>query len=419
MLGKYSSTDQRVAEQHIAWASAHGIDFFALDWWPSRRNSDDVIDRGYLSARNRGDVGFCIFYEAWALNFVDESGVTVMDEEANRTLANDLVHLARKYFNKPGYLKLGGRPVVVLYLTRTMVGDVGLAIRSARERLKAEGHDVFLVADEIHWKVVPENAPIVGTFEKTEQPQPHRAALFDAITPYTVYDPANTHHAGYANATTLVRDVNDLYERYRKATSGRVPVIPSVVPGYNDRGTRLGEDHFVLPRRWQSEATSSSLLGELLDRIGYPNVDNRAPLLFVTSWNEWNEDTAVEPLVPAPATSQDAQLPAGDHTMGYQYDGDGFAALEAIRDRVAVVTGRVTDESGRPMRDVRVFGRQDGRVVVTDRTDSDGKYLLVRSSVHAGSALSVATRTDEPTREVVVQPRRTVGGVDFVQQAGS
>src|SRR3546814_17261616 len=33
-LGLYDSTDPAVAEQHIAWASAHGIDFFTLAWWP-------------------------------------------------------------------------------------------------------------------------------------------------------------------------------------------------------------------------------------------------------------------------------------------------------------------------------------------------------------------------------------------------
>src|SRR3546814_16573199 len=33
-LGLYDSTDPAVAEQHIAWASAHAIDFFTLNWWP-------------------------------------------------------------------------------------------------------------------------------------------------------------------------------------------------------------------------------------------------------------------------------------------------------------------------------------------------------------------------------------------------
>jgi hypothetical protein len=36
-LGEYNSHNAAIAEQHIALAVSHGIDFFTLDWWPNRQ----------------------------------------------------------------------------------------------------------------------------------------------------------------------------------------------------------------------------------------------------------------------------------------------------------------------------------------------------------------------------------------------
>ena len=37
-LGEYTSGEGRIVSQHVSWARAAGIDFFVLDWWPSRRS---------------------------------------------------------------------------------------------------------------------------------------------------------------------------------------------------------------------------------------------------------------------------------------------------------------------------------------------------------------------------------------------
>src|SRR5260370_23797129 len=66
-LGEYSSSSPAVAEQHIAWAAASGVDFFTLDWWPSAPERNALIDEAVLAPRNIGDIRFCIFYELWDL----------------------------------------------------------------------------------------------------------------------------------------------------------------------------------------------------------------------------------------------------------------------------------------------------------------------------------------------------------------
>jgi hypothetical protein len=52
-------------------------------------------------------------------------------------------------------------------------------------------------------------------------------------------------------------------------------------------------------------------------------------MITITSWNEWNEDTAIEPTIAAPATSEDAT-----YTEGYAYEGFGTRYLEIVRDEL-------------------------------------------------------------------------------------
>lgn len=51
-------------------------------------------------------------------------------------------------------------------------------------------------------------------------------------------------------------------------------------------------------------------------------------MVALTSWNEWNEDTAIEPIAPIAESSQDRLN--GRFTQGFSYGGSGFEALEVV-----------------------------------------------------------------------------------------
>ena len=53
---------------------------------------------------------------------------------------------------------------------------------------------------------------------------------------------------------------------------------------------------------------------------------------MITSWNEWNEDTAIEPVAAAPATTNDRR--GGFFTQGYPYEGYGTTYLDIVRDKL-------------------------------------------------------------------------------------
>src|SRR3546814_10712170 len=87
-------------------------------------------------------------------------------------------------------LRVDGRPVVILYLTRVLVGDVAGAMAEVREMWRARGHDPYVIADEVFWNVTADRRP--ASF--TTRPQESRIRLFDAITSYNPYESGRPSH---------------------------------------------------------------------------------------------------------------------------------------------------------------------------------------------------------------------------------
>ncbi len=385
--GRYRSDDPGVAERQIVEATEAGIDFFTLDWWPSRAEQNANAAAGFLQADNLTDIDFATFYEVWDLGFDESTGKTFMDQPKIDRFVADMESFADQFFDNPSYLRIDGRPVVILYLSRTMTGDVAGAIAQARQRLADRGTDVYFIGDEVFW----------------DAPDPDAIRLYDAITAYNLYESTRLDHGGFAADTTLVADYLDRYRQHGAAVGGEVPIIPSVIPGYNDRGVRPSLANYVIPRQWAPEQPPGSLLRELIDRIARPLIDDRVPMFFVTSWNEWNEDTAIEPLAPATPSSADGDVP-GLYSGGFSYEG-GDTQVRALRDEVIAVSGRVTDDDGRPVAGIWVEAiRADGSVAAADVTDSAGQYDLSRWSLGPG-VVDVGVGPD--LMSVAVDPERT------------
>jgi len=414
-LGLYDSRDPDVAQRHIEWASTHGIDFFLLSWWPSRAHQNKAFDTGFLRAPNIGDIRFCFFYETQALGHDSDFGITLMNEETIGRLVDDVVFLAEQYFDHPSYLYLNGRPVMVFYLTRTINVNYEKAFQKIRAALKPLGHDPFIIGDEIFWKVTQghgdwdENPASYPQPEQTELPQWDRVRLFDAITAYNVYEGGKTGHAGYASESGHFTDVDELYTRY----AGNVPIVPMVLPGYNDRGVRLRRDNYAIPRQWRAGDMEGSLFAAYLKNIAWKHMDDGLKMFFITSWNEWNEDTAIEPLQTSPSTNQDRSPDGKAYTQGYSYSGHGMAYLEVVRNVVVAVSGHVADAHGRSMKNVRIGAwNPKGALVATALTNSGGYYSFSRKRLPSGEFL-IGPADFEERKSVAVNRDQTIVNVDF------
>ncbi len=407
-LDYYSSSDPKVAEQHIAWASRYGIDFLVLDWWPSRPEQNRAISEGFLKASNIGEIKFCIFYEAQKLGMDRATGAIDFTEEKIERLLEEVEGLADQFFDHPSYLKIGGRPVLIFYLTRNFRGDYCGALERLRAALREKGHDLYLIGDEVFWEVEPAG----GETGKTGTPQVERIELFDAITAYNMYESRNRDHRGYGAGSSYLQEVAAKYREYRDASTGKTAFVPGIIPGYNDRRVRLRRNHYPIPRRWEKGAPEGSFFARVFDRLGLEFADPELKMILITSWNEWNEDTAIEPLKKAPPTIHDQSESGTLLTEGYAYTGFGLTFLEIIRDKVVAVAGRVLDEGGKPVPGVEVESLTGGELVTRASTDSNGYYRFSRGRMGEGE-YEVGVVGGEK-RKVKVGKEGAVLGMDFV-----
>ena len=414
VLGSYNSSDPETAERHIAWCSRYGIDFLAIDWWPNYPQRNKPLEDGFLQASNIQDIKWCIFYETPSLGVDNAGGTIIWDEKKTARLVADLLKFASTYFNHPSYLKIDGRPVIFLYVTRIFWGDTAAVLKKVRAELRKKGVDPFIIGDEVFWMATVDIDGEGSLVEWTDSPQSSRIKLFDAITPYNMYETLKREHAGYGAESRYLSEVDEKFAEYRAACGDDVVFIPNVIPGYNDRPLRIRRDHYVIPRLWEKDGAPGSLFSVLFDRLGLKYADPDLPIIMITSWNEWNEDTAIEPLTPAPPTTRDISKSGTLFTEGYPYSGFGETYLRIIRDKVVAVSGRVMDKSGKPAPGILVEGWLEGKLVASDTTDSAGYYRLSRLMMGEGEYRVGIPGLRSLCRTVAVAGDRTTGNVNFV-----
>jgi glycoprotein endo-alpha-1,2-mannosidase len=358
-----NSQSPRTAARDITNARQAGINFFAIDWWPYVAGSSgedyqaaDGAMKDFLAAPNISQMRFAMFYETWNLGFDPGRESTPVTFQMELHFDSDMVTFAEHYFRNPSYLRIDGRPVVFLYLTRTLTGDVAGMIKGARTVLKEKGFNPFFIGDEVYWRVTPENPDPAGPI-LTTTPQVARIEQFDAITSYILYygDPdfllgPTEDFTGYPGTTDIVADERHLLSEYSAATNDRVPVIPDIASSFNDRGFRLPTNHPAQPRQWLPGEGPASTLDHLFRCVALPEVDPTLPMVMVTSWNDWNEDTGIEPIGGTPTHVDDS--PTGTaYTQGYTYGGEGRSALRVLRADTALLRQRFNGTQGSTTRD--------------------------------------------------------------------
>jgi glycoprotein endo-alpha-1,2-mannosidase len=265
-LGEYDCRDEAVVAQHVGWAEEYGIDSLYCSWWGPDSWEDGTVREYLLPHAEAGTIDVAILYETTGR--LEVSGGTVdLSVDANRTrLAEDFASLA-DVFDSSGYATVEGRVPVFLYLTRILEGDVAGAIAEARD---AVDHDLFLIGDQVYW-----GGPGGGQTQQVLE-------AVDAVTAYNMHTSVPGIDEGF------VSDAIDQYEAWEAALADRsVAFVPDVLPGFDDTAVRPEADHPVIER-------SPERFREFVEGVD-PLRDDDLGMAFVTSFNEWHEDTQIEP----------------------------------------------------------------------------------------------------------------------------
>jgi hypothetical protein len=264
-LGGYDSRDPKTIAAHYGWAQRYGVDVFLTSWLGPGSAGDVTVRDHLLPSPARGRTRIAILYESILRLGLTDNRI-VFGERERDILLHDFDYLAETYFRHPAYYRIRGRPVVVLYVSRIFRGAYAEAISALREHVRATwGIELYLIGDEVDWDLGPSRA---------------RIRLYDAITGYILYSRTQPQ-------TGFLRLVEARYRAFRRvAAERRVAFVPGALPRYDDRGFRPEEGHYVLsePRLFERGLSLASRY-----------VDPRLGLMTVTSWNEWHEDTQIEP----------------------------------------------------------------------------------------------------------------------------
>lgn len=278
-LGEYDLRDIEVMHEQAALARQHDVDAFCMYyyWFDGKRLLETPLD-AYL--REGPDFPFCISWanENWSRRWDGKDHEVLIAQAYDESTAQSVFADMLRYLVDPRYLRVDGRPVILVHRIDHVPGGLQLAATWRRLSREAGLGDLYLVAAETRPHLDP------------------RPVGFDAVAEFP---PVGANTLGSALLTPprgLSRSFRGRLMSYprtaRRYMRRRRPVFrrhPGVMPAWDNTARRSdAATVFVgaspqLYARWLAHARSTE------DRFG------RAGLVFVNAWNEWAEGAYLEP----------------------------------------------------------------------------------------------------------------------------
>ena len=329
MLGEYDDRKPSIIAKHLQWSRQNNIDLWVTSWWGKDRREDLNIKNNILVHPKLGDLNIAIFYETTGR----------IREKDNYSLENvrpDMEYLCQEYFNHDNYYKMGvdtegnpdstssvRRPVIFVYLTRKLeqLGIFSNVTTLMRDSAKDAGcGEIFIIGDHVFQRPPTTESELIP-FD-----------LLDGVTNYDVYGSMRGEkYGGYVGSRENVHQYYEEQNEWRGLAKARnCSFIPAASPGYNDRGVRPEKERVPLSRRINADAGEGSLFRTALEdarTLVDPNIGN---LVMINSFNEWHEDTQIEPCIGVNGTRKSTNLPS-NLTYGLEYKGYGNLYLKLLR----------------------------------------------------------------------------------------
>ena len=318
LWGCCDEADPKVMEMQIEEAVSHGVNVFIYDWyWYDRRPFlEQCLNEGFLGASNNEKMKFYIMWAnhdagyTWDTRLSDMlwrgQDPTVWLGSVDRKEFEIVAHrIIDKYFSRPNYYKINGKPLFMIYDVDNLVKGLG-GLDQAREALDwfreetvKAGHP-GLELQLTGWGERMNNMSGVDGEKYLSTKDVVPALGFDSVTNYQFV------HFCYMDKDYEKEVLPIAYAEWaRMDRDYTVPYYPHVSVGWDNNPRFIAYTPYVC-RNNPPEAFKQALIKakEYVDTHNLP-----VPLITVNSWNEWTETSYLEP----------------DTKYGYGY-------LEAIRD---------------------------------------------------------------------------------------
>ena len=250
LLGPYNSPSQRVINQHFQWAQKAGIQGFIVSWWGINSFEDKVIPK-LIIASKKYHMSISLYYEK------------IPEPVSEKNVIKDITYLYHHYIqDNPAWFTINGHPCLFIYQ------------RSLKQLHSQEPHLWKKLLKKINQQLGCQLHVCVDGLKS------QYLSLFDSIHTYNIL--SNPIQKKISTKKETLTAVRNIYQ-YWKYQCRRVhkPVIMTVMPGYNDTSVRTPGDKL----QYQT-------LYEDLWRL---SLSFQPDIILITSWNEWHENTQIEP----------------------------------------------------------------------------------------------------------------------------
>jgi hypothetical protein len=276
-LGWYQTDDMSVVTKHIDTAAHYGIDVFFMSWWKKTDVTDTHLRNGFMKAPNNNKLKFAMVVEPLGeLDTLDGKRDGVVDFQSAEVVKG-WVEIFRyfkdSFWSHPSYYKVDGKPVVLVYVTRTFKNFGSQHLDS----LKSHVGPVYIMADEAF--IGTQSDPLTA-----RNGVRNRFSVFDSYVSYNSYEAALIQPGDSA-----LKYQNRVGMPYYRKWAEQTVFHPPIMPYYQD----FRPGHPPLPG---SDAQFKDIIRDIRALPQWaPAGDSLNRIYMVTSWNEWFEGTSLEP----------------------------------------------------------------------------------------------------------------------------
>jgi len=277
-LGYYNEAMPEVADWHIKWAVEHGISFFVFDWYFNQGMYylNDALEKGFLKSRFANSMEFCVDWcnEGHATQFKPE-------DYSHESLDMFITTLCERYFPRKNYLRVDGKPVVIIHVPVKIANEHGgwEGCAEALERMRNTARERGFAG--VYFVALQNNTPFLLEYNR---------GGFDAVTAYAYgfrdipWD-TKTRSIPYDALIPKHRECFEIAQTQAHAQG--LDYIPTAWVGWDDNA-RAGE------RSIRTRGNTPAAFRRMIEMLPeYAENDTR--LALFESWNEWGEGSQAEP----------------------------------------------------------------------------------------------------------------------------
>lgn len=282
-LGYYDLRVPAVMRQQADLAKRYGLGAFCFYyyWFAGRRLLEHPIEQ-YMADPDI-DFPFCLCWanENWSRRWDGQDQDVLMAQAHSPEDDIAVVHDLIRHFRRPNYLRVDGRPLMLIYRASQFPDFAATAARWREACREAGVGEIYLAHVESFDMIDKGIEPArFGCDAAVEFPPHGMAETYDAPTPLLNPD-----------FTGRVADFRDIATRYAVRRAPPYKRFMGIMPGWDNTARR--QDHSYVFEH-SSPGAFRAWMEHAVERTRDEHTGEER-LLFINAWNEWAEGAYLEP----------------------------------------------------------------------------------------------------------------------------